>query len=107
MKYEKLSHYFGQIVKHLKDGVLVVDTNGKIVIANPAMAKMSGFSEKEMVDVPCTILDCDACELLRSESNELWCVLFERQSVHKKHCLFGSFRIGGKRSQDHGTDASS
>ena len=71
MKNEELSRYFGQIVKHLKDGVMIVDTNGNIVMVNPAMAKMSGFSENEMIDVPCTILECDACELLRSETNKL------------------------------------
>jgi two-component system response regulator HydG len=86
MKNEELSRYFGQIINHLKDGVMVVDTQGNIVMVNPAMARMSGFSEEEMVDSPCTILDCDACELLRSEANKLWCGLFVRQSVHKKHC---------------------
>jgi len=86
MEYEELSRYFGQIVNHLKDGVMVVDTHGNIVMVNPAMARMSGFTEEEMVDSPCTILDCDACELFRSEANKKWCALFVRQSVHKKQC---------------------
>jgi len=87
MKYEDLSRYFGQIVNHLKDAVMVVDTRGNIVMVNPAMTRMSGFTEAEMVDSPCTILDCDACELFRSEANKAWCALFVHQSVHKKHCM--------------------
>jgi len=56
------------------------------VMVNPAMTRMSGFTEEEMVDSPCTILDCDACELFRSEAKKEWCGLFVQQSVHKKPC---------------------
>ena len=83
---EEMSRYFGQIVNHHKDGVMVVDSRGKIVMVNPAMTRMSGFTEEEMVDSPCTILDCDACDIFRSEAKKEWCGLFVRQSVYKKHC---------------------
>jgi len=86
LKKEALNRYFGQVVKLLKDGMMIVDTHGRIVLANPAMAAMCGFSEKEMIGSPCTILDCDACDLLRSETNHVWCGLFVHKSVHNKPC---------------------
>jgi len=55
-------------------------------MVNPAMTRMSGFTEEEMIESSCTILDCDACDLFRSEAKKEWCGLFVRQSVHKKHC---------------------
>ena len=66
---------------------MVVDTDGRILMVNAAMARMTGFAENEMIGSPCTILDCDACEQLRSATEEKWCRLFVRRRVRNKRCI--------------------
>ena len=65
---------------------MVVDTEGRILMVNAAMARMTGFAENEMIGSPCTILDCDACDRLRSATEEQWCRLFVSKRVRNKRC---------------------
>jgi PAS domain S-box-containing protein len=87
MKKHELNRYLKEIVDAVRDGIMIVDTDGRILMVNAAMARMTGFPENEMIGSPCTILDCDACEQLRSATEEKWCRLFVRQRVRNKRCI--------------------
>lgn len=68
-----------KILKTMHDGLLVVDTQGEIVLVNPALASMSGYSKKELLGSKCSILECDCCSLIRLKQGEgPWCKLFQR-----------------------------
>jgi two-component system response regulator HydG len=86
MEKHNLNRYLKDIVDAVRDGIMIVDTDGHILMVNAAMAHMTGFPEDEMIGSPCTILDCDACEQLRSATEEKWCRLFVRQRVRNKRC---------------------
>ena len=68
-----------KIFDAINEGVMIVDSNGIIRKVNAAMGRMTGYPESELLGKPCSILDCDACEQLRSESNHKWCRLFEKK----------------------------
>ncbi len=80
------NRYFNEIINAVRDGIMIVNTEGRILLVNKAMARMTGFSASEMIGSPCSILDCDACEKLRSNTEEKWCQLFERQQIRNKRC---------------------
>ena len=84
---QRLERFFGEIINAFKDGLLVVDRNGTILLVNDAMVRLSGFSREELIGSSCTILDCDACELLRSDCEDAWCRLFKKRSVKNKRCM--------------------
>ena len=86
MEQQDFSRYFKDIVDAVRDGIMIVDTDGRILMVNAAMARMTGFSENEMIGSSCTILDCDACDQLRSDTEEKWCRLFVRKRVRNKRC---------------------
>ena len=86
MEKQDFSRYFKDIVDAVGDGIMIVDTEGRILMVNAAMARMTGFAESEMIGSPCTILDCDACDQLRSATEEKWCRLFVRKRVSNKRC---------------------
>ncbi len=86
MDKHNLAKYLQEIVDAVKDGIMVVDTDGRILMVNAAMTRMTGFAENEMVGSLCTILDCDACEQLRSATEKKWCRLFVRKRVRNKRC---------------------
>ena len=50
------SLWFSTVVNNIADGILTVDTQGKILFASPAMEQISGFTPDELVDQPLTVL---------------------------------------------------
>ncbi len=88
MDEETIDQYFGEILDEIPQGLMVVDPEGRILLVNRGMEKLTGYKRKELVGSPCTILNCDVCEIVRSESKKLWCRLFEIQRVNGKRCLF-------------------
>ena len=50
------SLWFSTVVNNIADGILTVDTQGKILFASPAIATISGYSPEELVDQPLSIL---------------------------------------------------
>jgi PAS domain S-box-containing protein len=87
MMTEDYRRYFDEIVDAIREGVLIVRKDGTIAMANAAMARMTGYAREELVGSTCTLLGCDACELVRSESDANWCKLFERERIEDKRCL--------------------
>ena len=87
MAGEDFRRYFDEVVNAVNDGVMIVSPDGVIRMANAAMARMTGFKIEELVGATCTILECDVCEILRSESERKWCRLFEREVVSNKRCM--------------------
>ena len=80
-------HFYDEIFDAINEGVMIVDPNGTIRMVNAAMIKLTGFQEHELIGKPCSVLKCDACDRVRSESNKNWCRLFEKKKVNGKHCM--------------------
>ena len=74
------------VVDTMQDGLLVVDTQGKILSVNPAFLAMTGYSSGELVGKPCTVLNCTGCKLLHGDVSSNWCALFEKGSVRNRRC---------------------
>jgi two-component system, NtrC family, response regulator HydG len=79
--------YAWEIINAMNDGLIIVDTKGVIVAVNKAMERLTGFTRRELEESDCTILNCDTCEILRSESKKAYCMLFEIEHVTNKRCL--------------------
>ena len=52
MKDYKLNRYLKDIVDAVGDGIMIVDTDGRILMVNAAMVRMTGFPENEMIGSP-------------------------------------------------------
>lgn len=86
---DKISmHRYKDIVNAISEALMVVGKDGNISMVNTAMEQLSGFSREELVGASCSILNCDACEIRRLESENKWCTLFEVGQVEGKQCLF-------------------
>jgi len=79
--------YYKEIFETIDDALMVVGPNGTILVVNAAMERLSGYDREELLGASCTILNCDACDLIVSESKEKWCMLFETGKVKGKRCL--------------------
>jgi len=88
MPKPKLTEYYKKIVNAVDSCLMMVEQDGTIRMVNPAMARITGYAREELEGSRCTILECDVCELFRSESKREWCLLFEIGAVKGKRCLF-------------------
>ncbi len=79
--------YYRDIFETIHDAMILVSPDSTILLANTAMERLSGYGRDDLVGSSCTKLDCDACELIVSESKETWCMLFETGSIRGKRCL--------------------
>jgi two-component system response regulator HydG len=74
-------------VETMQEGLLVVDTNGVILAANPAFLSMTGYSTGELVGKRCTILNCTGCKIMGEDSESgYWCMMFERGGTAGRKC---------------------
>jgi PAS domain S-box-containing protein len=74
------------IVATMQDGLLVVDTEGKILAVNPSFVEMTGYTSAELVGKPCTVLNCTGCKIFGGRSGQKFCALFEKGVVRNRRC---------------------
>ncbi|MBC7359209.1 MAG: sigma 54-interacting transcriptional regulator [Desulfacinum sp.] len=74
------------VVETMHDGLLVVDTGGRILAVNPAFEAMTGYSSSELVGRSCQVLNCTGCEITSHLENGHWCTLFRRKTIRRRRC---------------------
>ena len=76
MQSKVFSQYWDMVVDLIHDGVMIVDMNGNIVSCNHALTEMTGFSREEVMNQPCSILQCSSCKMVRTPEGKHWCRLY-------------------------------
>ena len=62
MREQQMNRYLKEIVGAMNDGVLLVAPDGAILMVNPAMQQISGYSREELIGRSCSVFRCDVCE---------------------------------------------
>jgi two-component system, NtrC family, response regulator HydG len=92
----ELSPHWFRIINTMNEGLMIVGTDGKIIMVNQSFETLTGFSESEVLGKPCTILHCDACEGVRAQvEDRCWCALFENPPNPIKRCRCSILRKDG------------
>ncbi len=88
MLNKDLHKYWNRIINTIHEGLIVIAADGTIVMANQSFEQMTGYSASDILGHPCTMLDCDACELaIKSEEEKgWWCALFDPNHPGLKQC---------------------
>ncbi len=82
-----IGDHWKTIFNTLHDGLIVVDTNGRIVAVNPAGEQITGYTARELEGRTCRILNCTGCKFMGEGPGEKWCRLFSAGTVRDKKCL--------------------
>ena len=82
-----IAKYWKTIVDTLQDGLLVVDSRGQIMAANPAAERVTGYTVEELIGRSCRILNCTGCKIIGKGAGADWCGLFARGTMKEKKCL--------------------
>jgi len=88
MLSKNLHKYWNRIINTIHEGLIVIAADGTIVMANQSFEQMTGYLPEDIIGKPCTMLDCDACELaIKSEEKKRWwCALFDPTHPGLKQC---------------------
>ncbi|VFQ44225.1 sigma-54 interaction domain-containing protein [Desulfoluna butyratoxydans] len=71
-----MEHVISHIFDTLADGVLVVNSKGRILDANRAAEELTGFSRQELKGGPCRMLNCSGCKRFEKGGEHPHCSLF-------------------------------
>ncbi|NQT68135.1 MAG: sigma 54-interacting transcriptional regulator [Desulfobacteraceae bacterium] len=87
MKEHEINLYWTRIIDTMNDGLILIGTDGTIVMVNQAFELLTGYSSDEIIGRPCTFLKCDACEIELKRKDGGWCTLFDNEDGIKRRCL--------------------
>lgn len=74
------------VLDTMRDGMMVIDEDGKIFYFNKAAEEISGFAAADVIGQSCMILDSDTCVVLTSEGKQKRCNLFKDGQICNKRC---------------------
>ena len=83
---KELNNYWKTVVDTIQDGVMIVNTEGRIISINRAFETITGYGQEEVIGQPCSMLGCSACEQIREGGSCHWCIMFERGKLKKQKC---------------------
>lgn len=81
-----MNRYWKTVVDTIKEGIIIVNREGTIVAVNKAITGLLGYKNGELIGKPCSVLDCNVCNIVRDQSGQHWCTLFKAGEVKMKHC---------------------
>ena len=84
---KEYSQYWKTIVHTIRDGLMVVDSDGTILSVNEAIELLTGYSKNELIGQSCMILNCNKCLMTRKKGGNLHCELFKYGHVRHSKCV--------------------
>ncbi|MGD9248433.1 MAG: sigma 54-interacting transcriptional regulator [Desulfobacteraceae bacterium] len=80
--------YWGRVVDTMNDALLIISNQGVILSVNRSFEEMTGYTATEAVGQRCTLLECNARELIINDNRTVWCKLFEpnHEGVRRSRC---------------------
>jgi PAS domain S-box-containing protein len=81
-----LDEYWRTVVNTIQDGVMIVDTKGRIVSVNSALSDITGYAREELAGASCAIINCTSCELARGNQGRHWCAMFQKGALRCQRC---------------------
>ncbi len=84
---KEMNIYWKTVVDTIQDGVMIVDTSGTIVSVNRGFEKITGYPQSEILGKPCSVLNCNTCDIARQAQGCHWCALFRQGEMSRQECV--------------------
>ena len=85
-KFLKDPKFLMDVFETMRDGLMLVDTEGIILFFNKAAEEITGYHRNEVIGKSCTMLDSDTCVVLTETGRQRSCDLFKTGSICNKRC---------------------
>ncbi|MBM4274905.1 MAG: PAS domain-containing protein [Deltaproteobacteria bacterium] len=77
--------YWKNIIDTMMEGLMIVDTQGRILSVNQALEEITGYCREELIGQSCEILKCDTCFGAKIPPGQ--CDLFTKGLVRRCKCV--------------------
>lgn len=84
---KELNIYWKTVVDTIQDGVMIVDTSGTIISVNRGFEEITGYRQGEILGKPCSVLNCNTCDIVRKAQGCHWCALFRQGTMSRRECV--------------------
>ena len=74
------------VIDSMHDGLFLVSPEGKILMVNDALLRLTGYAREELEGCSCAVLGFDGCEQTRRQCGDHWCQLFSTGGEIRQHC---------------------
>ena len=81
-----IGEHWRDICHAIQEGVFIVDPQGRIIMANDAMTRLTGYTQEELAGQRCALFGCDTCARERASVQGAWCPLFAGRGSQAKRC---------------------
>ncbi|MEK7196179.1 MAG: sigma 54-interacting transcriptional regulator, partial [Nitrospirota bacterium] len=85
-KFLKDPKFLMDVFETMRDGLMIVDTEGIILFFNKAAEEITGYRKNEVMGKSCTMLDSDTCVVLTESGRQRSCDLFKTGAICNKRC---------------------
>ena len=82
--------FLKNVFETMRDGMMIVDKDGRIVFFNRAAEEITGYHRDEVVGKECSILDSDTCTVHTENGKKRNCSLFDLGVIQNKKCRIRS-----------------
>ena len=86
MVEEELDRYWKTVVNTIQDGIMIVDTRGRIISVNKAFEIITGYLKDDIIGKTCEVLNCNLFEVAKQNKGNHWCVLFDTGTMDRRKC---------------------
>ena len=88
MNPKDFKQHWGRVIDTMSEALMIISKGGRILSVNRSFEEMTGHAADEICGMPCTLLDCHACELAIGNRDGAWCNLFEpgHQEIRRCRC---------------------
>jgi len=83
---EELDRYWKTVVNTIQDGIMIVDTRGRIISVNKAFEIITGYLKDDIIGKTCETLSCNLFEVAQKNKGNHWCVLFDTGTMDRRKC---------------------
>jgi len=82
-----IGKHWQDICHAIQEGVFIVNPQGRLVMVNDAMTRLTGYAREELLGQSCAVLGCDVCARSRKGGKGAWCTLFANRESVAKRCF--------------------
>ncbi|HEX9137364.1 MAG TPA: sigma 54-interacting transcriptional regulator, partial [Nitrospirota bacterium] len=82
--------FLPELFETLRDGLVVVDNKGRILLFNRAAEEITGYRKEDVIGRECTILQCDGCVALTDPDGQRECRFEESGVIQNRKCRIRS-----------------
>jgi two-component system, NtrC family, response regulator HydG len=86
VQIKNIDRHWKRVINTINEGLLIISKEGQIITVNRSFEEMTGYAAGEVAGEPCTLLECQACEMAINNQSDGWCKLFDPGQPEMRRC---------------------